>query len=272
MKSLRYNLPMINEEKQSNTNHTPMMQQYLRIKAEYPDLLLFYRMGDFYELFFEDAKKAAKLLDITLTARGQSAGTPIPMAGVPYHSVENYLSRLIKLGESIVICEQVGDPNNSKGPVERKVTRIITPGTVSDEMLLEDRKENLLVAVHSNQDQYGVAYLDVAGGHFAIFILDGLEALLSEVERLNPQELLLMDNGPLRDRLTFNRLRVRPEWDFDLTISKQLLCEQFNTQDLTGFGINKDYNLALCAWMPFAILKIYPQTNLASYQSHKARK
>ncbi len=128
----------------SFSNHTPMMQQYLRIKAQHKDTLVFYRMGDFYELFFDDAKKAANLLNVTLTKRGQSAGKPIPMAGVPYHAVETYLAKLVKLGESVVICEQFGDPALSKGPVERQVARIITPGTVSDEILLEERQDNIL--------------------------------------------------------------------------------------------------------------------------------
>ncbi len=130
--------------------HTPMMQQYLRIKSDHPDTLLFYRMGDFYELFFDDAKKASQLLNITLTSRGQSAGFPIPMAGIPYHSAEGYLAKLLRYGESIAICEQIGDPATSKGPVERKVVRIVTPGTVTDEALLEDRRDNLLVAISTH--------------------------------------------------------------------------------------------------------------------------
>ncbi|MBA3904298.1 MAG: DNA mismatch repair protein MutS, partial [Rhodocyclaceae bacterium] len=127
--------------------HTPMMRQYLALKAQYPDLLLFYRMGDFYELFYEDAEKAARLLDITLTTRGQSAGNPIKMAGVPYHAVEQYLARLVKLGESVVICEQIGDPATSKGPVERAVTRIVTPGTLTDAALLDEKSDSLLLAI-----------------------------------------------------------------------------------------------------------------------------
>ena len=141
------------------TQHTPMMQQYLRIKADYPDTLVFYRMGDFYELFFDDAKKAAQLLDITLTSRGQSAGMPVAMAGIPYHAAENYLARLLRLGESVAICEQIGDPAASKGPVERKVVRIVTPGTVTDEALLEERKDNTLVAVVALGNRYGLASL-----------------------------------------------------------------------------------------------------------------
>ena len=139
------------------SSHTPMMQQYLRIKAQHPDMLLFYRMGDFYELFFGDAEKAARLLDITLTRRGASAGEPIKMAGVPYHAVEQYLARLVRLGESVAICEQIGDPNTSKGPVERQVTRIVTPGTLTDAALLDDKRDNVLLALWQNQQTIGMA-------------------------------------------------------------------------------------------------------------------
>lgn len=149
------------------TTHTPMMQQYLRLKAENPDILLFYRMGDFYELFYDDAKKAAQLLDISLTARGKSAGQPIPMAGVPYHAVEGYLAKLVQLGESVAICEQVGDPATSKGPVERKVVRIVTPGTVSDEALLPEKQDNLIVAIYQKKNVFGLASL--------IFLLDSFK-------------------------------------------------------------------------------------------------
>src|SRR6266550_5477387 len=148
--------------------HTPMMQQYLALKAEYPDMLLFYRMGDFYEMFHEDARRAAKLLDITLTARGQSAGQPIPMAGVPFHAVDQYLARLVKLGESVAICEQIGDPATSKGPVERKVTRVVTPGTLTDAGLLDAKRDSLLVSVHIAGARAGVAMLDLAGGKLSL--------------------------------------------------------------------------------------------------------
>src|SRR5688500_5389899 len=146
--------------------HTPMMQQYLRIKAQHPGMLMFYRMGDFYELFFEDAEKAARLLDITLTPRGASGGEPIKMAGVPYHSVEQYLARLVKLGESVAICEQTGDPNTSKGPVERQVMRIVTPGTLTDSALLEDKRDNLLLALWQRENAIGMAWLALAAGRF----------------------------------------------------------------------------------------------------------
>lgn len=154
------------------SQHTPMMQQYLRLKAQYPDLLLFYRMGDFYELFHEDAEKAARLLDITLTTRGQSAGRPIRMAGVPFHAVEQYLARLVKLGESVVICEQVGDPAASKGPVERAVTRIVTPGTLTDSALLDDKSDSLLLALAPQKNLVGLAWLNLANGDFRLLEIE----------------------------------------------------------------------------------------------------
>src|SRR5579862_5068760 len=174
-------------------DHTPMMQQYLRIKANHPDMLLFYRMGDFYELFFEDAERASRLLDITLTARGQSAGKPIPMAGVPYHAAESYIAKLLRQGLSIAICEQIGDPKASTGPVERKVVRILTPGTVSDAAFLEDHHDNLLVALYADGETYGFASLDISGGRFVLQQVEGEEALSSELARLKPAELLVSD-------------------------------------------------------------------------------
>src|SRR3984885_2789085 len=173
--------------------HTPMMQQYLRIKGQHPDILLFYRMGDFYELFFEDARRAAALLDITLTARGQSAGQPIPMAGVPFHAVEGYLAKLVRKGESVAVCEQMGDPALSKGPVERQVVRVITPGTVTDAALLDDRRETLLAAVAREGEHFGLAWLDLAAGRFTLLESSGSQALLSELERLRPAELLISE-------------------------------------------------------------------------------
>jgi DNA mismatch repair protein MutS len=173
--------------------HTPMMQQYLRIKAGYPNHLLFYRMGDFYELFFEDAKKAAALLDITLTARGQSGGDPIPMAGVPFHAAEGYIAKLVKLGETLVICEQIGDPETSKGPVERKVVRIITPGTLTDEAFLEERKENIIVAIHM-ASTIGISWMELASGRFCLKEIGGENQLIQELERLRPAEILVADS------------------------------------------------------------------------------
>jgi DNA mismatch repair protein MutS len=213
-----------------------MMQQYLRIKGEHPDMLVFYRMGDFYELFFSDAEKAARLLDITLTKRGQSAGKPIPMAGVPYHAAEGYLARLVKQGESVAICEQIGDPAASKGPVERKVVRIVTPGTLTDEALLEDRQENLLVAINEGDD-YGLAALDLASGRFTLQQLSGLEALSGELERLSPAEILLDEDSTLPEVLSLRKgVTRRPAWHFDLDSAQRLLSKQFGTRDLGGFG------------------------------------
>ncbi|HEY0634815.1 MAG TPA: DNA mismatch repair protein MutS [Gammaproteobacteria bacterium] len=214
--------------------HTPMMQQYLRIKAQHPDMLLFYRMGDFYELFYDDARRAAQLLDITLTTRGASAGEPIAMAGVPYHAVEGYLARLIRMGESVAICEQIGDPATSKGPVERKVVRIVTPGTVTDEALLEERRDNLICAVSRKGTQSGIATLDLASGRFTVSELEGDEALRAELERLRPAELLIDEEQPLqRDGSSIKRL---PPWRFDNDTAQRLLTAQFGTRDLAGFG------------------------------------
>jgi len=217
-----------------------MMQQYWKLKREHPDQLMFYRMGDFYELFYEDAKKAAKLLDITLTARGQSGGNAIPMAGIPFHSAEGYLSRLVKLGESVVICEQIGDPATSKGPVERQVVRIITPGTVSDEALLDEHRDNLLAAVVGDEKLFGLSVLDITSGRFSVQEFGGWETLLAEVERLNPAELMIPDDWPANLPLEKRRgVRRRAPWDFDRDSAFKGLCQQFGTQDLKGFGCEK---------------------------------
>ncbi|AWY43122.1 DNA mismatch repair protein MutS [Pseudomonas putida] len=219
------------------SSHTPMMQQYWRLKNQHPDQLMFYRMGDFYEIFYEDAKKAAKLLDITLTARGQSAGQAIPMCGIPYHAAEGYLAKLVKLGESVVICEQVGDPATSKGPVERQVVRIITPGTVSDEALLDERRDNLIAAVLGDERLFGLAVLDITSGNFSVLEIKGWENLLAELERVNPVELLIPDDWP-KDLPAEKRrgVRRRAPWDFERDSAFKSLCQQFSTQDLKGFG------------------------------------
>lgn len=214
--------------------HTPVMQQYLRLKAQHPDALLFYRMGDFYELFFDDAKRAARLLDITLTARGQSGGQPIPMAGVPYHSAETYLSRLVRRGESVAICEQIGDPAKAKGPVERQVVRIVTPGTVTDDAFLDARRDTLLAALYCEQKRFGLAWLELASGRFCVLEGEDEEALASEIERLRPAELLVSEQSKPGGITT--HVRERPVWHFDLETSTRLLCEQFSTRDLAGFG------------------------------------
>ena len=217
--------------------HTPMMQQYLRIKAEYPNTLVFYRMGDFYELFHDDAKKAARLLDITLTARGKSNGQAIPMAGVPYHAAENYLARLIRQGESVAICEQIGDPALSKGPVERKVVRIVTPGTVTDDSFLEQRRDNPVMAVFSHDDVIGIASLELSSGEFTVQQLSSVDALLTELERLKPSEILYSEKEPLANHLNKRKgAREQPAWYFDRDTAQRLLCEQFGTRDLSGFG------------------------------------
>ncbi len=218
--------------------HTPVMQQYLRIKAEHPDKLLFYRMGDFYELFYEDAERAARLLDITLTKRGQSGGAPIPMAGVPYHAVEGYLAKLVRQGVSVALCEQMGDPAKSKGPVERRVARIVTPGTLSDEALLEERRENLLAAVAEKLGgHFGLAWIEVSSGRFAIMELTGAEALRGELGRLAPAEILFDEDSPLPSTLGLERgITRRPAWHFDADSAERLLCAQFGSRNLTGFG------------------------------------
>lgn len=217
--------------------HTPMMQQYFRIKAEHPDTLLFYRMGDFYELFFDDAKKASHLLDITLTSRGQTLGLPIPMAGIPYHSAEGYLAKLLKYGESIAICEQIGEPSTSKGPVERKVVRIVTPATVTDDALLEDRKDNLLVSICLQDKMYGIASLDVTSGRFILQQVNSEDQLLSELSRLNPSELLFSEDWVLPLSLQQRTgLCRRPPWHYELDSARQRVLSQFNTLDLKGFG------------------------------------
>ncbi|HEK1653971.1 TPA: DNA mismatch repair protein MutS [Pseudomonas aeruginosa] len=219
------------------SQHTPMMQQYFKLKHQHPDQLMFYRMGDFYELFYEDAKKAAKLLDITLTARGQSGGKAIPMAGIPFHSAEGYLAKLVKLGESVAICEQIGDPATSKGPVERQVVRIITPGTVSDEALLDERRDNLLAAILGDERLFGLAVLDITSGRFSVQEIKGWETLLAELERLNPAELLIPDDWPQGLPAEKRRgVRRRAPWDFDRDSAHKSLCQQFGTQDLKGFG------------------------------------
>jgi DNA mismatch repair protein MutS len=223
--------------------HTPMMQQYLRIKAQHPDVLLFYRMGDFYEMFYDDARRAAQLLDIALTQRGASAGAPIPMAGVPAVSVDTYLARLVRKGESVAICEQRGDPAKSKGPVEREVVRIITPGTLTDEALLDERRDNLLASVYGREGRFGLAWLDLSAGHFTVMEVADAQALDAELERLRPAELLASDGAApvIGSERTW---RLRPPWHFELDAATRGLTEQFHTRDLSGFG---------CADKPLAI-------------------
>ncbi|QKX17907.1 DNA mismatch repair protein MutS [Microbulbifer sp. YPW1] len=223
--------------KTAKPEHTPMMQQYLRIKAEHPQELVFYRMGDFYELFYDDAKRAAELLDVTLTARGKSGGQPIPMAGIPYHAAEGYLARLIKAGVSVAIAEQIGDPATSKGPVERKVVRIVTPGTVTDEALLNERRDNLLAASVLVGDHFGLALLDVGTGYFAVQEVETLEALTEQIQRFSPTELLVSEDLSLPAEIERRAgLRRRAPWEFDLESALRLLNRQFGTLDLEAFG------------------------------------
>lgn len=224
-----------------SAEHTPVMQQYLRLKAQHPDVLLFYRMGDFYELFYDDARRAAALLDITLTARGQSAGAPIPMAGVPFHTVDTYLARLVRKGESVALCEQIGDPAKSKGPVERAVVRIVTPGTVTDAALLEDRRETLIGALAADGGRFGLAWLDLGAGRFCVLEGAGQAALAAELERLRPAELLRAETleGVLliAAEASVRAVRSRPAWHFESATAVRLLTEQLGTQDLAGFGL-----------------------------------
>jgi DNA mismatch repair protein MutS len=224
--------------------HTPMMTQYLRIKAEHPDVLLFYRMGDFYELFYDDARRAAKLIDIALTQRGQSAGAPIPMAGVPVVTLETYLAKLVRMGESVAICEQIGEPGKTKGPVERKVVRVVTPGTVTDDGLLEERRSTLVAAAYGrggSAERHGLAWLELASGRFAVMELDDRAGLDAELERLRPAELLVCEGGPHGD---LPGARTRAPWHFEVGTATRLLTAQFAVKDLEGYG---------CADLPCAI-------------------
>ncbi len=219
------------------SQHTPLMRQYFAAKAEYPHTLVFFRMGDFYELFYDDARKAARMLDLTLTQRGQSAGAPIPMAGVPYHAVEGYLAKLVRLGESVAICEQLGDPSTSKGLVERKVVRVVTPGTVTDEALLPERRDNLLLAIASGKSAYGLAWVDLAGGRFLLSEVVDAEALSAELARLSPAETLVSEDVVWPAAVAaLNGLRKRPPWHFDGDSARRELTKHFGTRDLSGFG------------------------------------
>ncbi|MEW6765566.1 MAG: DNA mismatch repair protein MutS [Pseudomonadota bacterium] len=215
-----------------------MMRQYLTLKADFPDTVLFYRMGDFYELFYEDARRVAGLLDLTLTHRGQSAGEPIPMAGVPYHAAEGYLARLVRMGESVAICEQIGDPAASKGPVERKVVRIVTPGTLTDEALLEDKRDNLLAAIVHGKGGWGLAWAELASGRFRAMELADDEALVGELARLAPAEVLFPEDAGLPAGLAeMGGRRSRPAWHFGSESGERALCSQFKVHDLSGFGL-----------------------------------
>ena len=222
----------------NNSAHTPVMQQYLGFKADYPDILLLFRMGDFYELFFEDARKAARLLDITLTSRGRSDNQAIPMAGVPYHAVDSYLAKLIRLGESVAMCEQIGDPALAKGPVERKVTRVVTPGTVTDELLLEAKTDNLLVCVHVLADEQGIASLNLADGRFILSQTSDSGSLQDELARLQPAELLISEDSELEQDpgVTCSSVVSRAAWYFDYATAANLIKRQYQVSELEGLG------------------------------------
>ncbi len=252
--------------------HTPLMKQFFRAKADYPDTLVFFRMGDFYELFYDDARKAARLLDVTLTQRGQSAGAPIPMAGVPYHAVEGYLAKLVRLGESAAICEQIGDPALAKGLVERRVVRVITPGTLTDEALLEDRRDNLLLALAAQGTRFGIAYADLAAGRFVLLEADGEDALAAELARLQPAETLFDESQPLpRCAHQLAGQRRRPPWHFDAETAQRELANFFGTRDLSGFGCsNKPLALsaagALLAYLKDTQKSALPHINRISVE------
>jgi DNA mismatch repair protein MutS len=231
---------------QSLERHTPMMQQYLRIKAQHPGMLVFYRMGDFYELFYDDAERAARLLNITLTRRGESAGEAIKMAGVPYHSVDQYLARLVKLGESVAICEQIGEPGAARGPVERQVTRVVTPGTLTDATLLEEKRDNVLLALAQHGRTAGLAWLSLASGRFAV-METAVANVAAELERIAPSEILTPDDAAA-DSLNGAAAAIRrlPPWQFDRDSAVRALTRQFETHDLSGFGA-ADLTAAVCA-------------------------
>ena len=216
--------------------HTPMMQQYLAIKEAHPHELLFYRMGDFYELFYDDAEVASRILDITLTSRGKSAGAAIPMAGVPYHAAESYLARLVKAGRSVAIAEQIGDPATSKGPVAREVVRVVTPGTLSDESLLDAHQDALILAAAYNGAHHGLAWLDLSSGRFLVTEVTGESAWEAELARLRPAEILLPESHPLADSAVQGAVRRQPDWYFDESSAREHLNRQFQTRDLSGFG------------------------------------
>src|SRR6195256_2307070 len=220
---------------------TAMMQQYLRIKAQHPDMLLFYRMGDFYELFYDDAERASRLLDLTLTTRGASAGAPIKMAGVPYHAVDQYLGKLVRIGESVAICEQIGDPATSKGPVDRQVTRIVTPGTLTDSELLEDKADNILLALCRDQSTVGLAWLSLASGALRVAEI-APQALANELRRIGPAEVLAADDFML-DGFFVTRF---PAWHFDVDSGKRKLLQQLGAATLAGYGC-EDLTVAIGA-------------------------
>ena len=230
-----------------NSNHTPMMQQYLGIKHDHPHDLVFYRMGDFYEMFYEDAKQASELLDISLTSRGQSAGQPIPMCGIPYHAAEGYIAKIVNAGQAVAVAEQVGDPATSKGPVDRKVVRVVTPGTLTDEALMQANQDHLLVATLKLQDIYGIASLDMSSGRFAVTEANTADELQTQLQRLRPAELLFDESSEIIDHIQeWPCRRPQASWNFTYDTALRILSHQFNTRDLSGFGC-ETMHAAICA-------------------------
>ena len=230
-----------------NSNHTPMMQQYLDIKHDHPHDLVFYRMGDFYEMFYEDAKQASELLDISLTTRGQSAGQPIPMCGIPYHAAEGYIAKIVNAGRAVAVAEQVGDPATSKGPVDRKVVRVVTPGTLTDEALMQANQDHLLVATFKLQDIYGIASLDMSSGRFAVTEANTADELQTQLQRLRPAELLFDESSEIIDHIQeWPCRRPQASWNFTYDTALRILSHQFNTRDLSGFGC-ETMHAAICA-------------------------
>ena len=218
-------------EPSAQAQHTPMMRQYLALKAQHPDMLLFYRMGDFYELFFDDAEKASRLLGITLTRRGTSNGEPIKMAGVPYHAAEQYLAKLAKLGEAVAICEQVGDPATSKGPVAREVARILTPGTLTDAALLDETRDQPLLSLYASEGVVGLARLNLASGDFVLSEI-AIGQLSQELERIHPAEIVCEETFQHAALTSYKALKKRlAPWQFDLDAAQRTLTQQFNTFD-----------------------------------------
>ena len=233
--------------KSLNSNHTPMMQQYLGIKQDHPNDLVFYRMGDFYEMFYDDAKDASQLLDISLTSRGQSGGQPVPMCGIPYHAAEGYIAKIVNAGRSVAVAEQIGDPATSKGPVDRKVVRVVTPGTLTDEALMDANRDHLLTAVCQLHETYGIASLDMSSGRFTLVEADTADQLQTQLQRLRPAELLFEETSNVIDHIQeWACRRSQPSWNFAYDTAQRLLCSQFNTRDLSGFGCDA-MKAAVCA-------------------------
>lgn len=223
-------------------------------------------MGDFYELFYDDAKRASQLLDISLTKRGASAGEPIPMAGIPYHAVENYLAKLVNQGESVAICEQIGDPATSKGPVERKVVRIVTPGTISDEALLQERQDNLLAAIWQDSKGFGYATLDISSGRFRLSEPADRETMAAELQRTNPAELLYAEDFAEMSLIEGRRgLRRRPLWEFEIDTARQQLNLQFGTLRSGRFWCGERTTRTLCCRLSVAVCERYPTHDPAAY-------